>query len=399
MTEATPANTGSRLSGRRLTAAILSTTSGVLPGFLTGALGVQLRSELGFDEFGLGVAVAAFFLGGAVSSASMGRVAQHWGAARSLQTALTVTVACQLAASLAGSWIVLVAALFGSGLANGLNQPAANLLLTDGTPASRLGFGMALKQSGMPSATLLGGIAVPVFALTVGWRWAYLAGAVLALATIALIGRLDPPTGGRVSRPDAQLQSSRRTMLTLATAVGCGAFAANGMTSFLVSSAEASGLAEAAAGLTLTLGSVFGITSRLVMGARADRLTTRPLATVAAMLTLGAVGLAALGIGSTAATVLAVPLAFGAGWAWPGLFNLAVVRANPEAPAAATGFTQTGTYLGAVAGPVAMGLLVENEGYRAGWAAAAAVALIGATLASRAARLVVAETRPAAPNS
>ncbi|MCP5025404.1 MAG: MFS transporter [Actinomycetia bacterium] len=389
-----------QLSRSRLTAAILSTTSGVLPGFLTGALGVQLRDELGFGESGLGLAVGAFFLGGAVSSAPMGQLAQRWGATRSLQVALSLTVACQLAAAaLVESWGPLVVALFGSGLANGLNQPAANLLLTDGTPASRLGFAMALKQSGMPSATLLGGLAVPAFALTVGWRWAYGAGALLALATVILVGRLDQPSLSRASRPDAQLRSSRRTMFLLAGTVGCGAFAANGMTSFLVSSAEASGLAEAAAGLTLTLGSVFGIASRLIMGARADRLTARPLITVAGMLAIGAVGLLSLGIGSAVATVLAVPLAFGAGWAWPGLFNLAVVRANPEAPAAATGFTQTGTYLGAVAGPVVVGLLVDQVGYRAGWIATATVAVAGAFLASRAARLVVAGSRPCRPDS
>ena len=54
-----------------------------------------------------------------------------------------------------------------------------------------------------------------------------------------------------------------------------------------------------------------------------------------------------------------------------GLFNLAVVRMNPAAPAAATGITQTGVYVGALAGPVLFGVLVEAHGYPLAWVLAA----------------------------
>ena len=36
----------------------------------------------------------------------------------------------------------------------------------------------------------------------------------------------------------------------------------------------------------------------------------------------------------TALAVVGVVLAFGLGWAWPGLLQFAVVRLNPSAPAA-----------------------------------------------------------------
>ena len=65
-------------------------------------------------------------------------------------------------------------------------------------------------------------------------------------------------------------------------------------------------------------------------------------------------------------------VAFGSGWAWPGLFNLAVVRLNPSAPAAATGITQTGVYVGALTGPIAFGLVVDAWGYGMAWSLAAA---------------------------
>ena len=60
-------------------------------------------------------------------------------------------------------------------------------------------------------------------------------------------------------------------------------------------------------------------------------------------------------------------------------FNLAVVRARADRPGAATGITQTGTYLGAVTAPLAFGALVEaTDSYAAGWTFAAAWALVAA---------------------
>jgi hypothetical protein len=69
--------------------------------------------------------------------------------------------------------------------------------------------------------------------------------------------------------------------------------------------------------------------------------------------------------------LLATPIAFGIGWAWPGVSNLAIVKNYPRAPAAATGITQTGVHVGGVLGPFAFGSLVEALGYRGAWLGAA----------------------------
>ena len=83
---------------------------------------------------------------------------------------------------------------------------------------------------------------------------------------------------------------------------------------------------------------------------------------------------------SPAVQLIGVPLAFGAGWAWPGLFNLSVVRAAPRFPGRATGITQTGTYVGGAVGPVIFGAVAEGAGYTAAWWLAAALGL-GAAVA------------------
>ncbi len=54
---------------------------------------------------------------------------------------------------------------------------------------------------------------------------------------------------------------------------------------------------------------------------------------------LGAAGLAGaalLAVHQPIAYLVATPIVFAGGWAWPGLFNLVVVQANRSAPAAAT---------------------------------------------------------------
>ena len=85
------------------------------------------------------------------------------------------------------------------------------------------------------------------------------------------------------------------------------------------------------------------------------------------LLVSGSLGFALLATGEAVLFVVGVFAAFALGWGWPGLFNLAVVDLNREAPGAATGVTQTGIYVGAAAGPAAYGLVSEEYGYSTAW--------------------------------
>ena len=157
-----------------------------------------------------------------------------------------------------------------------------------------------------------------------------------------------------------------------------GAASAGTLGAFFVSAGVDAGLVEGTAGLVLAAGSALGIVTRLAAGLQADRRGGGHLRVVALMLCGGAVIYCLLATETTWAFFVAGPLAFATGWAWPGLFNLAVVRVNPNAPGAATGITQTGTYLGAVVGPVLFGVVAEHVSFRAAWLGAAAMALLAA---------------------
>jgi len=103
------------------------------------------------------------------------------------------------------------------------------------------------------------------------------------------------------------------------------------------------------------------------------------------MLVAGTVGFVLLATGAGWLFALGTLLAFGAGWGWHGLFNFAVVKYNPNAPAAATGITQTGAAAGSATGPFLFGLILESTSYGTAWLSAGAAALfaVAAILAGR----------------
>ncbi|MGH3978148.1 MAG: MFS transporter, partial [Pseudonocardiaceae bacterium] len=156
-------------------------------------------------------------------------------------------------------------------------------------------------------------------------------------------------------------------LVALAAVTGMGAAAANAMGTFVTISAVDVGYDEAAAGLVLALGSACGLISRLVAGAVADRARPDLLRMVAIMLGLGSVGFGLLALGHPVTFLVGLILGFGAGWAWPGVFNYAVAARFADRVATATSVTQTGVYVGAAAGPLLFGLVAEHFGASAAW--------------------------------
>ncbi|QIN79914.1 MFS transporter [Rubrobacter marinus] len=364
---------------RPMLIAVSVATVGVLPSFLTGGLAVQIRGEFGFGAGALGLAVAVFFVVSSLSSALAGRVAERIGSHAAMRTSSLVGALALLAvALLAGSWWGLVACLVLGGAGNAIAQPSTNLLIAREVPVGRHGLAFGVKQAAIPVATLLAGLAVPVIAVTLGWRWAFAGGALLALVVALLVPREndgEPP--GRLKEARAG-DAPLAPLILLAVGIGLGSTAATPLGAFVVESAVSTGVEVGTAGLLLALGSGVGIVVRVVAGHLADGMTGGRLRLVAGMLVLGTAGFAMLASGAPGLLVVGVVLAFGAGWGWPGLFNFAIVKSSPKAPAAATGITQTGASGGAALGPLLFGYTVEATSFGTAWIATAAVALLSA---------------------
>jgi MFS family permease len=363
---------------RAVFGATATTIACVVPVFLVGGLAVQMGAELGFTPAGLGLAVSVYFGVSALASVPSGALVERYGPAPVARAGILLAAGSLLAiATLARSYALLLVLLGISAAANALGQLASNTALSQGVPTGRQGLSFGVKQAAIPVSTMLAGAAVPVVALTVGWRWAFVVAAGAALATLTVVppGRDGPARAPRVGGGRATA-----ALVVIGAAATLAAGAANGLGTFLVDASVARGFAPGLAGLTLTLGSAVCVAARVLSGWLADRRTGGHLALISGMLVLGAAGLGLLALPGTAPLVLGVTLGFGLGWAWPGLMTFAVVRLHPRSPAAATSITQTGVYAGGCLGPLLLGTTAAHAGYPAMWLTAAAAMLLAALL-------------------
>lgn len=377
---------------RVVTTGIGIATTGVLPAFLVGALAVRIASELGFGPSGLGMAVASFYLGSTVMSASFGRLAERLGWSRSMRIG---GVACAVTSVAIGvvsnSLAILSALLFAAGAVNALSQPAVNLFLSRTVPLDRQGLVFGLKQAAIPLGTMLAGASVPLVVLLAGWRWSFAAAGALALLSGLAVphdnrpAAEDQPFRGDAHRAPA-LPVPFGPLAWLAAGTGLGQAAVGVLAAFLVTTAVTAGFAEAHAGALLAGGSIAGLVVRIVAGWTADRFGAG-WGTVGWLLVVGSLGLLLIATGNPALILVGAVLGFGAGWGWPGLFNFAVVRHYPDTPAAATSITQIGVYVGNGIGPALFGLIALHS-FGIAWLVSAILAVLAALIVLRVGRLL-----------
>lgn len=165
-------------------------------------------------------------------------------------------------------------------------------------------------------------------------------------------------------------------MIALATAFASAASV--GMVTFLVVYAVDEGLSAAQAGALLVVSSLAAIGTRVGLGTLADRRPREVLVPTAALLVLCAAGFALLATGSPALIVLGTLMAGGVGRGWNGLASLAVAIRNPGSPAEAFGAQMSGFWIGAMVGPLIVGMLAEAAGFTASWLACAVLMLLAA---------------------
>lgn len=345
----------------------------VFPAFLAGAVSVQLRLDLDLGPAQFGSAVSAYFAASALSVAALGRAVDRVGERRGyLLGAGLAVVSLAGIAGLARSWIVLAAFLAAGGVGNAIVGPTSSRLLAMAIAPTRRGMAFGVKQAAIMVATLLGGVGVPVLAVTFGWRWVYVAGALIACGLFAMTPRARPhdqPADGAMNK-GRQLP---QTLRLLALAFGLGTSASVAMTTFLVDYAVTRGVSEGGAGTLLAVGSVGAIVIRLVLGWWTDRGMPSVEHAIAVIFVIGAVAMAVLAWSGPVLLVPAAIVAFTFSWGWTGLLVYVVAVNNLSSPASATGLVQTGAAIGGVLGPTALGFVAEQVSYQGMW-------LVGATM-------------------
>ena len=365
---------------RTTTAVTLCTVVAVMPVFFVGASGVFLREDLRFDETGLGMAVAVFMASSAVFAVAGGRLPERIGAGNAL---MVVGIGSGMAmlgvAVLADTLTHLVLLLALGGACNSVALPAGNLALARGV-VGRPALVFGVRQAAIPVATLLAGASVPLVSLTLGWRWAFALGAILSVGAATFVPRQLAPAHARRGTRVREGDAATGPLVAMAVAFGVATAAAVSLGTFLVEAAVATGVAASTAGWLLVAGSVAGIGARLFVGWLADRYGGWALYMVTVMLVLGAGGYGMLALGGPVFLTIGTLVAYGCAWGWVGLLMFAIVRLNPNAPAAATGIVLAGAASGAALGPLAFGYVAATASFQAAWSLAAIAALVAAGL-------------------
>jgi predicted MFS family arabinose efflux permease len=344
-----------------MVAAVATLTATVLPGFLTGALGVQIRDDLGLTTFELGLVLAAFYLLSALGSLHAGILSDRIGPRRALLLANVLAGGCLVAVavgarSFASLLVILVLGSVGLTVAG----PGTKVLVAREVPPARQGLAFGIQMSAIPLAALLGGLAVPTVGLTVGWRWAF-AGA----AIVAVIGAVTLPRERRRVGPSPASTSGFghvdfRPLAILGTASVLGSAAATTTASFFVVTGADAGFSEGTAGAMLSVVSALVIVLRIGFGQlAADWESAHPHA-VAGLFLVSTVGYVLLATGEKALFPAGGLLALAFGWAWTGLLVYTVVQHNPGAPGLASSVIVGGLSLGSVLGPVVFGVALDR---------------------------------------
>ena len=342
-----------------------------------GALALQIRGDLDVRVEAVAAGVSAFFFAGALGAGLGGRLADRVGAGSALRGCMLVTAGCLVAAAALASSLAALLVLLGiAGVSNSVAQPATNLFVAEEVPGDRQGLGFGIKQSGIPAAIVVSGLALPVLAIPFGWRPTFAICALGPLAVALVLRR------GRARRRESRPVAGRPSRALVLTAIGAalGTAGPSALGAYLVASAVDVGIAEGTAGVLAALGSAISLAMRVSLGARADRRRAYGLDAVVVLLLAGSIGFALMGVHSIAPFVAGAVVAFALGWGWPGLFNLAVVAGHRETPGSASGVSQTGIYVGAAGGPAVFGVISSELGYSTAWVIVAGLMVLSAAV-------------------
>ena len=368
------------MAWRGVAPALVATIVAMLPSFLTAALVVQIGLDTGLTLTGLGMIISLFFGMAALVSPTAGRLSERTGWANGLRISTLLSALALGTIGWFGTSVVVIGLSLGlAGVASALTQTAANLTIARCVVPSRHGWVLGIKHACVPAAMFLAGLAVPTLALTVGWRWAFRVAAVLAVVTAAFIPRREQlytltPQPKPIDTSAGKPSTPMHLLIVLAVAVGLGIGALDPLGSFFVGYSVSIGVEEQVAGVLLAIGGFCGIIARLVAGRLIDRMAQADFTAIASMMTAGALGIVILNLGGYLGLLIGGFIVFTAGWGWSGLFTFAVVKDNPEAPAAAWGVAQTGKFLGAAIGPLVFGIVADRVSFDAAfWMATVAL--------------------------
>ncbi|GAB2905271.1 MFS transporter [Neomicrococcus lactis] len=342
--------------------------------------------DLHITESQFGLLASIVFATAALSSAWLGKVADHMTLRRQLWLIFGGTMVALVIAALSHSyWLVLVAAVI-AGPTQAISNPTTNKIISQYVPAEKRPGWIGVKQSGVQASQLFAGIFFPLAALVAGWQGAMVLGAVV-VAWMLWFGLRQLPSAA----PEISVKNDAAASPLAASASGrlpsfVWLFAAFSLLSGLGMQATNVYLPLFAVrelnftlvlgGLAAGLSGLIGVASRVWWG---RRMATGGTAGV--LLLFIALGAVAGGASFWAASEFRLPALL---WLGVALHGVTVLGANvvvmsgvmkyvpTERVGAATGIVSMGMYTGFATGPFLMGLLLQStSNFTVGWLAVA----------------------------
>jgi predicted MFS family arabinose efflux permease len=289
-------------------------------------------------------------------------------------------------------WILLAGSVVAA-VSQAAGNPATNKLIALYLPPGRRGVVTGIKQSGVQAASFVGGILLPVGAVTIGWRATFLVAAAFTLAAIIPALRVVP-----VDRPDAAAHSARKAPLAASVwwlAVYGALLGFGGASTFFVPlfAEEALGYGPQGAGLAAAIIGLVAFVGRIAWARFAER-GARFVWSLGAIAALAVVsGLVFLASTSTPALVwLAVVVVGTSSGSWNSVGMLAVIHeAGAERAGRASGRVMFGFLVGLGIAPPLFGRTIDVTGsYDAMWSMATAAFALAMLLVAAWSRSVAA---------
>jgi predicted MFS family arabinose efflux permease len=367
-----------------ITAAALTATVTVMPGFAVGAMATPIAADLHLSHTELGLAMSSFYAASALSSGLARRLAGRLATPLALAVPALITTVALLVVATAPNGAVLVGALIVAGAGNSLVQPAAARLIAARAPSHRRALASGMVGAALGASSLIPGLLVAFVVGPWGWRTAMLIASATALIPVILAPLTrdvpSPTASGSPFRSTGGLRGVRATLILWAAAAALSAAGNNAAASYFIQLAHQAGFASGTAGDLLSAAAILAVLVRLAAGVIADRAPRHNIATVAAMMVLGAIGLALIALGSPVSFLLGAILAFTAGWGWTGLLLATALRLVPDRAETAGHTVQVGVFTGATIAPYTFGALTSSLGFDTAALTTSAAALMGAAL-------------------
>lgn len=359
------------------------------------AVAPAVAASLGVSASLIGTQVSLVYVGAMTSSALAGMLIGVTGPCRAGQIAMLTSGLGALLAS--GHALALVA--LGSlaiGLAYGIINPSASMLLSRHAPARRRNIVFSIKQTGVPIGGVMVGVVGPPIALAVGWSALMV---LIAAVSVAVAAALE------VNRNALDAAMPRNRTGAMTTLKGLGRIATHGplaclsLASFCFSAIQLCLVAFLVvllvderdyslvdAGIVLAGVQAMGIAGRLLWGLLADAVGSglKVLTGLALVMALAstAVAHATPGGGSDALVIGPLLLLGLTGAGWNGVYLSEVARfAAPHDVGPMTGAAMFVTFAGVLLGPTlftfAHGVLGS---YAESYWLLAAIGVVGAML-------------------